>query len=198
VNFSFAVCEEKILKTDFPAAVLGYQRIGFFEGSDENIWEGNENRRVKIPEGAAIVETANQYVFVEELAGAFQEIRSDLEWKPVLTIDKYKRDFVRLVTRPEHSFLSPATVSGGQWALLWVADSAEPPDDLFFDRIAIGPEDTFHPLILSREAVLNLERRFPGFPLTPVLPCNSEAGKAAVQVCQMLKARAGLADQDGE
>jgi hypothetical protein len=85
--------------------------------------------------------------------------------------------------------LSSKTLLDGQWVFRWVAGMAEPPDDLFFDRIATGPEGSFHPLIASRETALELERKFPGFPFTPVLPCNSETGKAVIRVCELLKAR---------
>ena len=188
-NFSFAVREEDATQVEFPAVEIGYQRSVFFEDSEAKTWEGNEHRRVAIPDGAAIVEAANQYIFVKELAESLQEIRDDLEWMPVLTSDKYDREFFRLVPRPEHSFLSPATVIGERWALLWVAGSAEPPDDLFCDRIAIGPESAFYPLIARRGVALDLKRKFPSVPFTPILECNSEMGKVVVRVCELLKSR---------
>jgi hypothetical protein len=198
LGFHFAVDREKLGFDEAVAAEIGYQDFGFFEDSDDKTWRGNEHRKVEISDGAAIVEVANQYVFVEELAQALQRIRKGLDWRPVATIDRYNRKFLRLVTHPEHAFLSPATVVGNQWTLLWVAGSAEPPDDLFFDRVAIGAERAFYPLVASRGIVLDLSRRFPQLPFTPIFGCNSAIGKAIVRVCELLKSHINPVDTASE
>ena len=189
LGFQFAIDREKMGFGDAVAAEIGCQDFAFFANSDERTWRGNEDRKIDIPDGAAIVQAANQYVFVEEVAKVLQNIRSDLEWKSVATVDKLRRCFLRIVTRPEYSFLSPATVVGDQWTMLWVAGSAEPPEDLFFDRIGIGLDGGFHPLIVSRGTAAELKRKFPRFPLIPVLPCNSDTSKAVVRVCDFLRPR---------
>jgi hypothetical protein len=48
------------------AVEISYQDFGFVEDSKEKTWKGNERRRVKISDGAAIVEAANQYIFVSD------------------------------------------------------------------------------------------------------------------------------------
>lgn len=189
VDFQFAIERREPFRDPISAYEISYQDFGFFEHSMETSWEGNEQQRIQIPDGAAIVETANQIVFVEEIASYLKTIRADLRWQKVETIDKYKRRFWRLLPKPEHSFLSHIPLINSVGAFNWVAGAAEPPDDLFFDTIAVGPEAAFHPLIASRTVAMKLLRKFPGFPLIPVLASYSTTGKAVVSICELLKPR---------
>lgn len=188
-DFIFDPNREGDLRSELVAAEIGYQDVAFFKDSDAKTWEGNEDRPLEISNGAVIAEAAGQYVVEESLVAALNRIRCNFEWKAATVIDKYSRRFQRLVSQPEYSFLSRATVVDGQSAFRWVAGAAALPDNIFLDRIATGPEGACHPLIASNRIALELGQTFPGLPLTPVLRWNSEMGISVIRVCEKLKQR---------
>jgi hypothetical protein len=189
VDFQFAIDREDSVHEFIPAYEITYQDFAFFEDVTDNSWQGNEQRPIEIHDGAWIVETANQIVCVEEVASVLKRIRPDFQWRPVETIDEFQRHFWRLIPKPEHSFLSRVPFVEDTQVFDWIATAAEPPDDLFFDTFATGPQAAYYPLIASRAVAMELERIFPDFPLFPIYPPNSETSRSVMRTFELLKPR---------
>ena len=188
-SFRFSLDRKAVLESETVAMEISYQDVGFFDGEPEVSWEGNESRLLEIENGASVVEAANQYVFVEAIMKILKNIRPDFQWREVATIDKHNRRFWRLLSKPEHSFISQKTKFGRRWAFKWVAGATELPDDLFFDSSDAGFNGVFNPLIASRKVAFELKQKFGELPFFPVLSCISQTGVSVIRVCELLGKR---------